>query len=395
MIMLKPLKLNLKSIGTCCGLFAALFFVYFILGLSGYGTDNDTYLMVRTGRKIILESIYEYSRPPSYFLPELIIGGTSLFGGHILSNLISAILGIASLYLFFCLIKKQFGFSRALIITAIIGLNPLYVIASSSSMDYIYSVFFCIIGVTALNKKIYSLAAVAFAFSISSRLSNSLIVGCCYVYFMYEAYRCQGRGAVRRIVVSGCLSCFLCLLLFVPAFVSAGYSFGFMTYFIGDWGWFEHVTRFIYKNIYLFGIVSSCLLAFGVFRRFGDANRTPLSHPVFLACCATIIVHELLFLKIPLEPSYLIPLLFLIIPCFVYYANPNLTLLALLVIATLINGFLADFDILDRHYNKENTEAIGANVGLYVRPGIINADRVQRKSAQEKFFKAYQIYPDH
>lgn len=43
-------------------------------------------------------------------------------------------------------------------------------------------------------------------------------------------------------------------LLYVPAYVSAGYSFGFLDYAIGEWSLLGYVARFVIRNVYFWGI---------------------------------------------------------------------------------------------------------------------------------------------
>ena len=70
---------------------------YFIISLMGYGTDNDTYRMIRSGQNFWLNDIYNASRFQGSLIPELIIGALSILGGSIFSNAISVILSILTL----------------------------------------------------------------------------------------------------------------------------------------------------------------------------------------------------------------------------------------------------------------------------------------------------------
>ena len=67
----------------------ALFGLYYTIGLFGYGNDVDTYAMIRQGQQLVSTYHYYPSRPPGYFVPELIMGFTSIIGGHFLTNLLS------------------------------------------------------------------------------------------------------------------------------------------------------------------------------------------------------------------------------------------------------------------------------------------------------------------
>lgn len=167
--------------------FVAVALGYLALSLFGYGTDSDTYRIIHSGQKLILNGVYVPSRFQGALIPEIVIGITSLLGGFVLSNLVSVILGILSLYIFFNFLLSITNAEKAILTVALVGLNPHYIIASTTSMDYIYSIFFILLGFTLLQKRSYFIASVVVAFAISSRLSNSLIVLMMYLYFIYIA----------------------------------------------------------------------------------------------------------------------------------------------------------------------------------------------------------------
>ena len=242
-------------------LLASLCAIYGGFGLYGYGNDCDTYLMLRSGRNLLLEGTYDYSRPPGYFVPEMILGGISLLGGHWLTNILSALLATASLYLFWRLLETSLPRYQAAFAVAFVGLNPHFIIAASSSIDYVYSLFFILSGVTALRARSPYGAAVLFALAISSRLSNLPIVVILYAHFLHREYRVRGPKAVVGLAPSVAMAACLTIALFIPSFIAAGNTLGFLSYAIGDWTFFGHLTRFIYKNIGLLGLLPLLMLA--------------------------------------------------------------------------------------------------------------------------------------
>lgn len=366
-----------------------LFITYAILGLFGYGNDCDTYLMLRSGHKMLLEGIYDYSRPPGYLIPEIIIGGASLIGGHFLTNFISSFLGAASLYIFWRLLRKSFSNSNALLITVLVGLNPYFAIAASSSMDYVYSLFFGLLGVASLSVKRYFFAAALFAFAVSSRLSNILIIGIFYIYFLYITYRNSETMEMIRLLISGAFSVCFIILLFIPSFIAADNTIGFLTYYIKDWTFLGHLVRFVYKNIYLFGLFPCLFFALIILGKLVKKNSHFSLTPEIQAGLAILLVHELLFLKIPLEISYLLPLLFVIIPVCVQILQTRRFVMYIFLGLIVSYGFFVNPDILDRKYKAG--EAISAEIGLFLNPGLIIADLMKRESSKEKYFKEYNI----
>jgi hypothetical protein len=361
--------------------FPMIFLLYVLLGLSGYGNDCDTYLMLKTGRNLLLTGFYVPSRTPGYLIPEIIIGGSSLLGGFYLSNVISALLGAGTLYLFWRLLRGIFTRSDAILITLSVGLNPYFVIASSSSMDYVYSLFFGIAGITLLRTRKFFIAALAFSLAISARLSNSLIVGVVYAWFLHLRIRDEDANGFVRLILSGGLAIVISMLLFVPSFVACNRTLGFLTYAIGNWTFLGHLSRFLYKNIFLFGLFPFVVLMSSIVWKI-IVTRSQLSlSGTGLMALAIVLLHEVLFFKVPLEISYLLPLIFVIVPFWVFVFHPRKVALLALLGLTIVYSFFINIDVLNIKYNASGTEAIAAKIGLFIRPGVVVNDVSRRLSA--------------
>ena len=364
---------------------------YCLAGLSGYGNDSDSYLLLVSGQNFWLNGLYTFSRPPSYLIPELIIGAASLIGGHIFSNCLSGILGAATLYLFWRLLAPTMSPRLLLLIVLIIGLNPIYFIAASSSMDYAYSLFFCMAGLLSYQSGKLWLGAALFALAMASRLSNCLIVGLLFGYFFLSACR-EGNGRqVQRLAGSGAICAGILLILYSPAYVSAGYSLDFLTYAIGDWGFAGYAARFIYKNLCLLGLLQwLVLLMLAAIALIRGQLKRRLSLVLWTGC-TIVAVQEALFAFAPLEIAYLLPLLFVIFPLSVKLLALKPGQLSILLLTTFSYGFIVNIDLLDRQYNEKRTEAVSAKPGLFVRRGLIVADLQNRQASQAFYFDTYDI----
>lgn len=369
-------------------IFLFIFLLYGSLGFFGYGNDCDTYGMIRAGQDVFINLKYRPSRFQGSLIPELIIGSASIIGGHYLSNLISAALGSITLFWFFRFLQKYFTKAEALLTTTIIALNPYYIIASCSSMDYIHSLFFLFVGVYLLKARRVFLAAFLFAFAISSRLSNTSIVGGIYLYFAYVSFKSSYK-VFWKVLLSGTFALFLSAALFIPSFVASGYSLNFLTYGIGEWSKFEYLARFVYKNIYLFGLLPFIFMllttVFAVCKRTVNFSPRPDVRTIISAGFVLLVLQELLFLKVPLDKSYLLPILFIVFPLWTIIVKARKLLIFLLLLTMFYN--IMNVDVLDITYNESGTEAIGADVGLFLRPGVLVADLMERKNSQIRYFK--------
>ena len=104
-----------------------------------------------------------------------------------------------------------------------------------------------------------------------------------------------------------------------------------------------------------------------------------------------LVVQEALFFKVPLEIAYLLPVLFMATPLFVVWLQPKTSTMLALLGLVLSYGFIVNPDILDRRYNASGNEAIGAEVGLFLRPGVVVVDLLARRGSAEQYFAEYRI----
>ena len=119
--------------------------------VAGYGADNDTWLMLGTWDVLVDEHRYVPSRPPGYLLPELVIGATADVGGHWLSNLVSILLGTTTVVLLYGLLRRRTADpATALLLVAVLAVTPAFVIASTTSIDYVYGLCAFVAGWTLL-----------------------------------------------------------------------------------------------------------------------------------------------------------------------------------------------------------------------------------------------------
>lgn len=103
------------------------------------------------------------------------------------------------------------------------------------------------------------------------------------------------------------------------------------------------------------------------------------------------VISELLFLKVPVEISYLLPLLFVATPLTIAVFRPRRVEIYGFIFLTILYGFVINLDILNRRYNEAGTEAIAADLGVFVRPGVVIADLCDRKNSERKYFAEYNL----
>lgn len=369
-----------------------LFAFYYFMGLWGYGIDEDVYGILNSGLNIWTKFEYSPSRFQGSLVTEVIIGALALSGGYYLTNFVSALLSIGTLLLIYRLIGNLFSPKEKTALILAVGLNPFYVVASSTSMDYIYSLFFLVMAIYLIEKKqLYLLAGIAFAFTVSARISNALLVAVSYIYFFLASLKYPEKYNIRKIMLSGLISSILVAGLFLPVFIHSGYNFDFLSHAAGDWNLYERFARLCYKNFYLFGFFPSLFLL-GTFLHALFTAKRPVRGFWLAGICCAILTQEIFFFFVPVEKSYLIPIVPAVILVWYLFVRKYWMLITLALLTAVSNFF--EIDILKMHYKIDRysecyweTVAIGAEFGFFPKQGYTIEVLLKKRESQEFFLK--------
>lgn len=401
---------------------ASLFLLYFSLGLIGYGNDNDTYGMLKTWSDLFRSGVYSPSRAPGYPLPEIAIGAASQAGGWAASNALSALLACGALFFFHRLVRASFGPKAALLSVAATGLNPYFIIAASSSMDYVYAMFFFLAGISALAAGRFPASGILFALCAASRLTYAPLIALAYAAAVLSMPR-SGSGhpaGLGRPMGAFLLFLVLGFCAYLPAWISMGSAMFHPTLadapvslfgFGGFPSLAAYAIRFVYKNAGLWGYPSFAVLAFAwmagpIIRAFRGKERAgsapsggcvkpipqgepPLpARPVIWAAWAGFFYAEALFFRLPLEINYLMPVLFLVV--FLVNRAPRAKpVLAAIALLQAVQG-LVQVDFIEKIYARrsyESVEASGVRVRLHAGRGVVWEDAGTRRRAQAHYLR--------
>lgn len=351
---------------------------YGVLTLNGYGNHDDIYRMIGTWRTLLSEQRYEPSRFQGYLVPEIVIGLSSQLGDFYLSNLVSACLGIASLWLFYQLLHHVIPPFPAALAALAVGTNPYWIIAATTSTDYIYPAFFFLLGSFLLLHHQFRIAGLVFALTVSSRLTYAPMIAIAYGFYFFYLY--QKRNLNQRFLQGIGLFIVGSIALYLPVFFTSGMTFSFLKYAddtVG--GTIGEIARFGYKNIYFWGSPTFIvLLVFFIQERrfywkqicsFPFRNLT-INQLIFHTVFWIFIYNELMFAKLPHQYQYLIPILFCVIFFIVQFPDFRKQVLCLSLIAVLhlVHGAI-NFDVLET-YQVDGVNSTIHSDGAVVKPGI-------------------------
>lgn len=327
---------------------------YFPFIFLGPGTDNDTYRVINLS--IYFDALtYQPSRTPGYLVHEVITYVLYKMGGSVLSNLGTVLMSLIIIYVFLE-ICNMYSIQNKFLLASLFAYNPIYFVNSTVTIDYLYAIALFSIGFILFEKKNYYQSSIFFGLSVGARLSSIIFVGIFFIikfiYLMKTKENLSENDILKKkIVIASIFSFLIAGLCYVPSFIWAGYSLDFLTYSIGDWSLLGYIARFIYKNLYFFG-VQGLLLFFIILIIFRKNMKEQISKNkfdyLFVLSILIFIAFEIFFLKVPIEKEYLLPILpFVSIILGRLFPNNRIVLILLLIAVISYNFISINIELVD------------------------------------------------
>ncbi|MCU1355631.1 MAG: hypothetical protein JWM89_1049 [Acidimicrobiales bacterium] len=144
--------------------------------VSGPGNDLDVANIFRSGRSIAQHLSYVPSRPPGAPVHELIVGVLDLVGGPVLTNLSSLAAAAALLVGLDRLLRREGIGPGGRWAVALVGACPWFVIAATSTAEYVFALAFVIAAALALRRGHPVVAGLLAAASMGCRVGSGALV---------------------------------------------------------------------------------------------------------------------------------------------------------------------------------------------------------------------------
>jgi hypothetical protein len=336
----------------------------------GYGSDNDAYLVLDSGRGLITHHTYAPSRNPGYFLFEATIGLLSRLGGSVLCNAATLVVGAAAL-LCFLRVCRQLRLPRPHLLGVLFVVHPVVWVNATCTMDYVWALALLLTGLLLVLRRAYLAAGVVLGLAVAMRSTSFIAAGLVLAFALIG--RREDRG---RVALAGGVAVVLAALFYLPSFRYAGNSLAFLQPMTGgDEFWTPRLRlgRFVYKNVYLWGLPASMILP--VLLLLGRRSLSDTRwRPVVLGCAAVVVAYEALFLTYPIEIAYLLPL----VPAALILLG--IALAERPVLLKVFAGVLASYAVINLNIARPDNpmRATWGTVGWWVEPGFVLRDARDR-----------------
>jgi hypothetical protein len=304
--------------------------VAFPLVAASPGNDLDVANVFRSGRSMARHLSYLPSRPPGAPVHELIVGVLDLLGGPVLTNLASVAAAAWLLYGLHELMRETGHGRSAALAVALVAANPWFVIAATSTADYVFALAFVIAAARAVRAGRSVEAGLLAAAAMGCRIGSAALIGAVLVAELTESRlpvpaagmvtgetqepaeeaastAAPPSTAARRVAITAAVTAAATVVIFIPSFLSAG-GLSFADNDFSTSSVAVQLGRALAKDLILLGPIASlvALLALPALVRTLRAWR--LSWPVRFATIG-FALSQLLFVRFPWKMPHLLPCL--------------------------------------------------------------------------------------
>ena len=345
------------------------FCIYLPFIFLGYGSDYDSYNVLWAGKYFVHTLDYVPSRVPGFFVFEALTYIFNSIGGSLLTNFASLCMSLLILHHFMQLCREH-AVPHYPLLAVILMLQPYYLVNSTCTMDYLFAFGFVFWGLMVIRKGNYLAAGLLMALGIGSRLTSALPAG----IFLAWAFLSQPekRG---KVILSGLVTLVLAFLFYLPPLDFAEWQMHIFSPSVGTevfWAPILRLGRFVYKTVYFWSPFVFAILVWGMIRLI--SSRLKWNKPEFnglpLTAAAVILGMQAFYLRLPTEPSYLIPTIpFWLILMGIAFADRRRVLAVMLALVILSNFLVVNIARPD-----QVNQATGAQYGLWVEPGHLVRD---------------------
>ncbi|MBK5285109.1 MAG: hypothetical protein JJE25_06870 [Bacteroidia bacterium] len=337
---------------------------------SGFGTDEDSWGIALTAININQLHQYEVSRFPGFPVHE-IISALFISGGAVVLNLLTAIMSALAVLFFVCFLQEK-HFRYPYLAGFVFAFTPVVFIHSTDTIDYMWATAFIMLSFWMMEKNKLIFSALMLGLATGCRITSlvMLMPFCVLLIENDKSTRKIFLKITKYIVVTLAASVFF----YLPVIVTYGTAF--FTFY--DLSGYPTIPKVLYK--FLLGVwgMSGCIaLAYGVAmllfssplkaRRYLFPKTVNEKHVIawLVAVDLTIIV----FLRLPYEAGYLIPIIPFTILVFGKYLHDKAFIFFSILL--IISPWLLGISTTDK---PDSPEPSSASVQLNIFSVPVNID---------------------
>ncbi len=333
---------------------------------TGYGSDPDAWLAASAAAALWHTGTYVESRLPGYPLHEIFSAPAVGLGGAPFANAATLVAALCCVAVWWHIVRRRVQHPGMLLIA--FAFAPVFWQLSAVTLDYVWSLLFILLALLAALNRHLVWAGIMVGVAAGFRLPNILIVIPLVAFAVWENV---GRRAIVLSVVAAIATAGVA---FIPLVLKYGGVVAWIERTLGEMRdmtlpWDTRIAFFLYRAVYFVGPLAAILLVVGLVRRSAsliqqiralpDGTRT--RNALALASLVAIGTFLILFLWMPIERAYLLPIL----PFVLLLADSFLSKRVLgMFTAVLVLHSVINFDIVQR-------EGLRKKIGFNVHAGMV------------------------
>ena len=277
--------------------------------VSGPGNDLDVANVFRSGRAMVRHGTYLPSRAPGSPVHEAIIGTLDLVGGPLLTNIASLGAAVAVLWALDLLLAQHGVGPNRRWALAIVAFNPWFVIAATSSADYLFALAFTLWAAVGLRAGYTFSSGLLAALAMGSRIGSAALIAALFVAEL-TSVSTSGWPTPRRLrtLLSAVVAAIATVILFVPSFLAAG-GLEFASNDFSTSSPLVQLGRAGAKNLTLLGTIGSLAVLAAVPALARLVRQEWRSAWVVRFALVGLVLSQALFARFPWKMAHLLPCL--------------------------------------------------------------------------------------
>ena len=312
--------------GTRRWMVAALVLVAVTIPLlvSGPGNDLDVANVFRSGRAIARHGTYVASRAPGAPVHEALVGVLDLVGGPVLTNLVSLVAAAALLVGLDRLLRREGAGPGTRWAVALVAVNPWFVVAATSTTDYVLALAFVVGSANALRSDRPVAAGILAALALGTRIGSVTLLAALLVAQLTEPATDEHSDARpgdrpsdlpadrpadrwRQVVLAAVVAGAGAAVLFAPSVIEAG-GLAFAENDFSTSSLLVQLGRAAVKDLTLLGLLGTVLVLAALPAVVRAVSRWRHSWLVRFGVVG-LVLSQLLFVRFPWKLAHLLPTL--------------------------------------------------------------------------------------
>jgi len=322
------------------GTFAILIFGLYLTSFNGYGSDNDTYGILRAYLHIINTGQYSASRFTGNPVAEIFIGSVSYYFGSQTIKILIFLFFVLGIFLFYYSFDKQvFSIKFAGFLFLCLS-SPVLFFDNLEPMEYSIAFFFFSLGLIFRSYDLRILMMLSFAFSVGTRISFILFALVILLFDNKVDKKNKASELFTLIIISA--------LFYVPIWIRDKLTFEWLGAKQPDeQGILGIIARFGYKSWLSVGLISLLIVLYILIQN----RRKILNNYNHKIIILLITANLAIYFWIPADRSYLQPALI-----FTYYLISNYAKTLFIFILVLLNFQTWVFSFSIFQFTFENSD---------------------------------------